>query len=67
MQISITVGNSRKRDVEEAVRKYQESRSNPRVTIHRLGYARAQITQIHMTGEHECMNWQNLWMSNNDN
>ena len=69
MQISITAGNSRKRDVKEAVGKYQESGNNRRVTRHRLGRARAQITQIHrdMTGEHECMNWQNLGMSNNDN
>ena len=57
MQISITAGNSRKRDAKEAIGKYQESGNNRRVTRHRLGRARAQIRQKHgdMTGEHECM------------
>ena len=57
MQISITAGNSRKRDAKEAMGKYQESRNNQRVTRHRLGRAQAQIRQKHgdMTGEHKCM------------
>ena len=55
MQISITAGNSSKRDAKEAIGKYQESGNNRRVTRH--GRARAQIRHKHrdMTGEHECM------------
>ncbi len=57
MQISITAGNSRIRDVKEVIGKYQESGKKRRVTRHRLGHARAQIRQKHgnMTGEDECM------------
>ena len=57
MQISITAGNSSKRDAKEATGKYQESGNNRRVTRHRLRCARAQIRQKHrdVTGEHECM------------
>ena len=57
MQISITVGNSSKRDAKEVIGKDQESGNNRRVTRHRLARARAQIQQKQrdMTGEHECM------------
>ena len=69
MQISITAENSSKRDAKEAIGKYQESRNDQIVRDSDSGRARAQISQKHrdMTGEHECMNWQNLGMSNNDN
>ena len=57
MQISMTAGNSRKRDTKEAIGKYQESRNNQRATRHRLGRARGKIRQKHgdLTQEHECM------------
>ena len=60
MQISITAGNSSKRDAKEEIGKYQESGNNQR---HRLGRAQAKIRQKHgdMTGEHECMITGRMW------
>ena len=68
MQISLTAGKL-KQDAKEAIGKSQESGNDRIVRDADSGRARAQITQKHkdMTGEHECMNWQNLGMSNNDN
>ena len=69
MQIRTAVGNSRKARSERCLRKYQKSGNDRIVRDADSGRARAQISQKHrdMTGEHECMNWQNLGMSNNDN
>ena len=65
MQISITAENSSKRDAKEAIGKYQESGNDRIVRDADSGRAQAQISQKHrdMTGEQECMNWQNLGMN----
>ena len=50
MQISITAGNFRKRDVKEAIGKYQESGNNRRVTRHRACSGHNWGTRMHGTG-----------------
>ena len=65
MQISITAENSSKQD---AIGKYQDSGNDRIVRDTDSGRAWAQISQKHrdMTGEHECMNWQNLGINDTD-
>ena len=69
MQIRTAAGNSRKKRSERSLRKYQKSGNDLIVKEADSGRALAQISQKHrdMTGEHECMNWQNLGISNNNN
>ena len=54
--------------MKEAIGKSKESGNDRKVRDADSGRDRAQISQKHrdMIGEHECMNWQNLGMSNNN-
>ena len=67
MQIRTAAGHSKKRS-EQSLRKYQKNGNNRIVRNADSGRAQAQIAQKHrdVTGEHECMNWQNLGMINDN-
>ena len=69
MQMSITAGNSSKRDVKEEIGKYQKSGNNRRVTRNRLGSSsNSNQTEIwrHDWGTRVHDNWQDERINNTD-
>ena len=64
MQIRTAAGNSRKREANEVLTKYQSSGNDWIVKTQTWDV----LLQKHrdVTGENECINWQNAGLNNND-